>query len=70
MPLKSIQYAMWKVYIILLLILSLNKVLITAIVNILHWLTKRCGLTNIIKDKIVSIKEDFLTIKNINYIIY
>ena len=61
---------MWKVDVISLPILPLNKASIAKIVNILRWLTEYLGLINIVEDKVVSIKEDFLTLRNITCAIY
>lgn len=70
MPFKSIQYAMQKANVISLLILPLNKALIAETVNILHKLIERFSLTDVIKNKIVLIKKNFFTIKNITCAIY
>lgn len=55
---------MQKVNIILLLILLL------IIINILYCLIKHFDFINIVKDKIVLIKGDFVTIINITHKIY
>lgn len=70
MLLKNIQCTMQKADIIPLLILPFNETSIAETVNILRWLTKCFGLTNIVKDKIVPIKWDFLTVRNIICVIY
>lgn len=56
---------MQKTNIILLLIIPLKKTLIAKIINILYQLTKRLDLTDIVKNKIILIKEDFITIKKL-----
>lgn len=69
-PLKSIQCIMWKADIITLLILPLNKASIAEIVNILRWLTECLGPTDVVEDKVVPIKGDFLTMRPITRAIY
>lgn len=59
-----------KADVISLLILPPNEALIAETVNILRWLTKRVGLTNVVEDKVVPIKGDFLTVRNITRAIY
>lgn len=70
MPLKSIQCVMQKADVIPLPILPLNKASIAETVNILCWLTERLGLTDIVEDKVISIKRNFLTMRNITRAIY
>lgn len=68
--LKKLWYAIKKADIIFFLILPLNKAFISKIVNILHCFIENLGLVGIIKDKIIPIKRDYLTIRNVTYIIY
>lgn len=70
MHLKNIWYSVIKADIIPLLILPLNKVKILNIINILHYLVKHLGLISIVNDKIMPIKRNYLTIKNITCAIY
>ena len=51
-------------------ILPLNEASIAETVYILRWLTKRLGLKDVVEDKIISIKRDFLTVRNITRAIY
>lgn len=39
-------------------------------IDILRCLVERLGLENIVKDKVLSIIEDDLTIKNMTYVLY
>lgn len=55
---------------IFLLILPLDKSKIVIIINILYFLVKHFGLPNIIKNRIILIKKNFINIKNIIYTIY
>lgn len=55
---------------IFLLILPLDKSKIAIIMDILYFLVKHFDLPNIIKDRIILIKKNFINIKNIIYIIY
>lgn len=68
--LKDIQCSVRIANIILLSILSLNKVSIVEIVNILYYLIGRLRLSGIVKDTVILIKDNYLTIWNIIYIIY
>ena len=50
------------------MLLDKSKIIMT--IDILRCLGNHLSLTDITKDKVVSIKEDFVTIKNITSIIY
>lgn len=56
---------MQKVDIILLLILQLDKSKITTIIDILYSLGNCFSLADVAKNKIVTIKRDFVIVKNI-----
>lgn len=68
--LKYIQYFIKKANIISLLILPLNKFIILKTINILYYPVERLELVGMIKDKIISIKGNYLIIKNIIHAIY
>lgn len=68
--LKKLWYAIKKADIIFFLILPLNKAFISEIINILYCFIENLGLVDIIKDKIILIKRNYLTIRNVTYIIY
>ena len=70
MPLKDIQYPVRKVDIIPLPILSLKKSKISEKINILCCLVERLSLKGVVEDKVVSIKDDYLTIKNVTRALY
>lgn len=70
MPIKYIWCLIRKTDIIPFLILLLNKAIILETVNILYYLVERLGLASIVEDKIVPIKSDYLTIRNMTYTIY
>lgn len=70
MPLKNIQYLIKKADIILLPILLLNEAKILETIDILYCLIECLGLKGIIKDKIVLIKGDYLTVKNMTRVLY
>lgn len=61
---------MWKADVISLLILSLKEASIAETINILRWLTERLGMKNVLEDKVLPIKGDFLTVRNITHAIY
>ena len=67
---KNIQYAVWKADIIPLLILSLDEFNIITTNDILYCLGNHLVLADIIKDQIILIKGDFLTVRNITCVIY
>lgn len=70
MPLKDIRCAIRKANVIPLPILSLNKATISETIDILCSLIKWLGLESVVEDKIVSIKGDFLTIRNVIRALY
>lgn len=70
MPLKNIQCIIQNVDIISLLISPLNKVLIAETVDILYGLVIPFGLTNVYQNKIILIKGDFVTMRNITCAIH
>lgn len=70
MLLKNIWCLIRKVDIILFPILPLNKAKISKTIDILHCLVERLGLENLVEDKIVLIKDDYLTFKNVTYALY
>ena len=70
MPLKDIRYIIKKANVILLPILPLNKATILKTINILRFLNERRSLESVIEDKIVPIKRDFLTIRNVTWALY
>lgn len=70
MLLKNILYQIRKTDIILFSIYPLNKSKISETVSILSCLIECMGLKSIVKDKVVSIKDNYLTIKNITHAIY
>lgn len=61
---------MQKVDINPLLILSLNKSTIVTIIDILYFLNNHFTLVNIVRDNVIPIEGNFITIKNITCIIY
>lgn len=61
---------MRKVDVIPLLILPLNEALIAETVDILCWIIECFDLTDIVENKVVPIKEDFVTVRNITRAIY
>lgn len=70
MLLKNIWCVVRKADIIFFPILPLNKAKISKTIDILRCLVKRLGLTGIVNDKIVPIKGDYLTIRNVTCTIY
>ena len=70
MPLKDIRCAIRKTDVIFLPILPLNKATISETIDILHFLVERLSLQGVVEDKIVPIKRDFLTIKNVTQALY
>lgn len=70
MPLKVIQYAIRKADVIFLLILLLNEATISETINILRFLVKWLGLKDMVEDKIMPIKRNFLTIRNVTQALY
>lgn len=69
-PLKNIRYLIRKADIIPLPIFPLDKTKISETINILCYLVERLGLENIVEDKIVPIKGNYLTIKNLTLVLY
>lgn len=67
---KHICWPIKKANVIPFPILPLNKATILETVNILHCLIEYLGLTGVVKNKIILIKSDYLTIKNVIYAIY
>lgn len=65
MPLKDIRCPIMKADIISLLILPLNKTKISETIDILRCLVKRLGLEGVIEDKVVPIKDSYLTVRNV-----
>lgn len=70
MLLKDIRYFIRKADIILFPILPLNKTIIMETIDILRYLIKRLGLKSLVKNKIVPIKGNYLTVGNMIYILY
>lgn len=70
MPLRNIQCAIQKTNVIPLLILPLNESKIATTIDIICCLVERLGLAGVIEEKIVPIKENFVTVKNITCKIY
>lgn len=70
MLLKHIWCFIKTIDVILLLILSLNKAVILEAIIILYCLIERLGLAGIVEDKIVLIKDNYLTVRNMTYAIY
>lgn len=70
MPLKDIWYTIKKANVILLPILSLKKTTISKTINILRFLVELLSLKGVVEDKIVLIKGDFLTIRNVTQALY
>lgn len=68
--LKDIQSLIKKVDIILFPILPLKKAKILETINILRYIVEYLGLKNIVEDKVVLTKGDYLTITNVIYILY
>lgn len=69
-PLKDIRCAIKKANVFSLLILPLNEATILETIDILRSLIERLGLKSVVEDKIVPIKGDFLTIRNITQALY
>lgn len=70
MPLNDIQYSISKADIISLPILPLNHAKISETIEIQHYLVERLGLENIIENKVVPIKADYLTVRNVTRVLY
>lgn len=70
MPLKDIRYVIRKTDVIPLSILLLNEATILEIIDILCFLVEQLGLKGMVEDKIVQIKRDFLTIRNVTQALY
>lgn len=70
MPLKNIQCAIQKADVIPLPILPLDESKIATTVDIIRCLVERLGLAGVIEEKVVPIKGDFVTVKNITRAIY
>lgn len=70
MSLKDIQYLIKKTDIIALPILPLNEYKISETIDILCYLIGRQGLKDVVKNKVIFIKDDYLTIKNVIYTLY
>lgn len=70
MLLKDIWYAIKKTDIILLPILPLKEAKISETINILYGLVEHLGLENVIEDKIMLIKGNYFTVRNVTYILY
>lgn len=61
---------MKKTDIIPLFILSFNKAKIAKTINVLHYLFEYLSLKIIIENKIMLIKKNYLSIKNMTHILY
>lgn len=70
MPLKYIWCSIKKTDIILFLILPLNKAIISETVNILYCLIEHLKLVCVIENKVILIKDNYLTVKNMTYATY
>lgn len=68
--LKDIQCPIKKADIILNPILPLNKAIISETIDILYSLIERQGLENVVKDKVVPIKGNYLIIGNVAHALY
>ncbi len=68
--LKDIQCIIRKADIIPLPILLLDKTKISKTINILHCLVERLGLKGVVEDKVVLIKVNYLTARNVTCALY
>lgn len=70
-PLPNIRYRNETADIFLFLMLSFNEKSIAGIINILREIADQLGLSDIIvKDKIILLKWDLMTVRNCRYAIY
>lgn len=70
MSLKDIRCSIRKTNIILLLILLLNKARIFETIDISYCLVERLDLESIVEEKVIPIKGDYLTVKNLTCALY
>ena len=68
--LKDIQCLVRKTDIITLPILPLNKSKILESIDLLDYLIERLGLESVVEDKLVPIKDDYMTIRNMTHALY